>query len=180
MAQDYKSTDYWDTAGNLFKAGRVLFVTGPISWAQDYIANSTVDTGVLPLPKYDEVQAEYITMTQYNHAHSFVVPLTAKNTEMIGFLIEALSAASREYVMPEYYDKVKSRYVLDSDTPRMLDIILSNVIYDVGLIYNWGSISAIISTNVMNTRMNTFASDYARMEKVIINAMNATIESYIN
>jgi hypothetical protein len=180
MAQDYKDTDYWDTAGNLFKAGRVLFVTGPISWAQDYIANSTVDTGVLPLPKYDEAQAEYITMTQYNHAHSFVVPLTAKNTEMIGFLIEVLSAASREYVMPEYYAKVKSRYVLDNDTPRMLDIIFGNVIYDVGLIYNWGGLSAAISTNLISQRANTFASEYAMIEKVIKNAMNLTIESYTN
>ena len=95
LAQDYKTSDYWDTAGNLFKAGRVLFVTGPISWAQDYIANTNIDTGILPLPKYDELQDEYYTMTQYTHAHSFVVPLTAQKTEMIGFLIEALSAASR-------------------------------------------------------------------------------------
>ncbi len=179
LAQDYKNTDYWDTAGNLFKAGRVLFVTGPISWAQDYIANSTVDTGVLPLPKYDEAQEEYYTMTQYLHAHSFSVPLTAEDTEMIGFLIEALSASSREYVMPAYYEKVKSRYVLDNDTPRMLDIILGNVIYDVGLIYNWGSISATISTNLMKQRTNTFASDYAKIERVVTNSMNATIESYM-
>ena len=133
MAQDYKDTDYWDTAGNLFKAGRVLFVTGPISWAQDYIANSTVDTGVLPLPKYDEAQAEYITMTQYNHAHSFVVLLTAKNTEMIGFRSRCCPRQGSMYLR---YAKVKSRYVLDNDTPRMLDIIFGNAIYDVGLIYN--------------------------------------------
>ena len=82
--------------------------------------------------------------------------------------------------MPEYYNKVKSRYVLDNDTPRMLDIILGNVIYDVGLIYNWGNMSTIICTNVLNQRKNTFASDYAKIERVIVNAMKVTIDSYMN
>lgn len=179
LAQDYKSTLSSQTPIQLFKNNRVLFVNGVIAWIQDYVSDSNINTGVLPIPKYDEEQDEYLTYTQYNQAHGFAVPLTTTKTDMTGFLIEAMSAASAEYVIPEYYNRiVKSRYVMDSESPRMLDIIFKGVVYDLGMVFNWGNVNNIISNNLLSARSNIFASEYARIEQNIRNAMQNTIDIY--
>ncbi|NLK38752.1 MAG: hypothetical protein GX303_00700 [Clostridiales bacterium] len=179
LAQDYKSTQSSQTPIYLFKNNRVLFVNGVIAWVQEYVAKSNIDTGVLPIPKYDEDQEDYYTYTQYNQAHGFSVPLTASDTDRIGFLIEVMSAASSEYVIPEYYNRIlKSRYVMDAESPRMLDILFDGVVYDLGMVYNWGRVNNIISHNLLNARTNIFASEYARIEQNIRAAMEETILSY--
>ncbi|MBQ8641494.1 MAG: hypothetical protein IJ480_04690 [Clostridia bacterium] len=58
----------------------------------------------------------------------------------------------------------------------MFDIIFETKYYDLGKVFNWGSIEGIITTAVQAG--GGFASAYARSESKILDAMEQTWEHY--
>ena len=64
----------------------------------------------------------------------FFVPITAyANQDLISHILEAMAILGREYVIPAYYDvALKTRDSRDEDSAEMLDIILSNRVFDLG------------------------------------------------
>ena len=97
------------------------------------------DFGIIPMPKYDENQENYITFV--NPAGDLLtVPRTNTDVEFTGTLLEAYAAASYQYMTPAYYDiTLVGKYARDEESKEMLDILLVNRTYDLWLIYGWGS-----------------------------------------
>ncbi|MBE6612423.1 MAG: hypothetical protein E7632_08020, partial [Ruminococcaceae bacterium] len=60
---------------NKFIAGDILMMTAQMDEAIQYLRNMQSPYGILPFPKYDEAQAEYITLSRSQH-NAFVMPLT--------------------------------------------------------------------------------------------------------
>lgn len=93
--------------------------------------------GIVPIPKLDETQESYRsyahdTMTAYG------IPLTVVDDEleMVGAFMEALASESYRTVTPAYYElALKTKYVSDEESVKMLDDIINNFYVDAGVLY---------------------------------------------
>ena len=113
-----------------FDSGRALFYMNTPSFVMELRATD-FDFGILPYPKYNEEQQNYISL---NWAGVITAPLNVANPEKVGAVVEYLGAISRGTVMPAYFDILLSgRLVRDDESLEMLDIIYGDSIYDFGL-----------------------------------------------
>ncbi len=98
--------------------GRFLFTMEPVKYANTYLA-SGVKFGMLPYPKYDTDQTEYHTL---DAGGMMCVPTTAQDTDMVGKVLECLSAYSADTVNVAYYERLLGSRVADApDDAEMLD-----------------------------------------------------------
>lgn len=91
-----------------------------------------VEYTVLPLPKYDENQKDYVTATVDPHCG---IPVTCKNADLAHFVVEALSIEGYDNVRPVYFDQALSvKFAQNDDMPKMLQIIGDNLTLDLAYI----------------------------------------------
>jgi len=151
-----------------FDEGRGLFYMIPLSSINN-VRSAELDFGIIPLPKYDEAQENYRSL---NWAGFMTVPITAKNTEMIGITVELLSYYNEKLVMPVFYDVLLGQKLArDEESIRMLDIIFDNSVYDLGV-----NLTLYTFLNRAITAGGEFASYYASNESSSI----AMVEGYVN
>ena len=116
-----------------FDSDRILFISIRFVNLESY--RDATDFGVVPYPKYDEKQEDYCSYVDGRGALT-LLPITNTNHEMTGALLEALSRASYESVVPVYCETVlESKYARDEETLEMLDLIFANRVFDFGYVY---------------------------------------------
>ena len=115
-----------------FNTGNVLYsVGGPASMST--VTDYEFDTGIVPMPKFDEAQEKYMCNTS---SVKLAVSGQTKNPEMVGAALEFLSWDSKNEVFPTYYDVLlKTRYSSDMETREMMNIIFNSIFYEVGGVY---------------------------------------------
>lgn len=175
-----KVTNIWDASRDLFAGGRCLFRTNAFS-AVKKLRNYTpsVDFGLLPLPKFDETQDEYYTFTNPDYATCIVIPAGVEDAEFSAFMIEALACESKNHLTNAYYETVlKGRDARDTESEEMLDeYIFKNIVYDVGIIYNFNSIGNLFY-NLASTGSSDISSALASSNEATQNAIDALLSSY--
>ena len=124
----------------IFETGHGLFF-----WMRlDDVTNmraGEADFGIIPMPKYDEAQDGYHSFVHMYCANCIIIPKTNRDLDRTGVIIEALSAASVDTLKPAYYDKaLKGKGSRDEESSKMLDIIFATRIFDLGYMFNWGSV----------------------------------------
>ena len=124
--------------------GNVLFYTQCLGYGAD-MKESTVDYGVLPIPKYDEEQEDYRTCFA-NSATTLGVAsnLSDDRAVMVSAVLELLSAESYKQVIPVYYETVlKGHYSKDAADAEMFDRILNSFVFSFGFAYSTMSLGGI-------------------------------------
>lgn len=95
--------------------------------------------GVIPVPKFNDEQKNYYTYLHDQFTSFGITSVHAKDTEktdMLGAVLEAMALESYKTVVPAYYDTaLKGRYLEDSESWRMLDMIYEHVKIDAGVLY---------------------------------------------
>ena len=150
-----------------FDSGRLLF-------RLDTIANAVLfreyesDIGILPYPKFDEAQENYVSM---DWGGLMCVPVTIQSTDMVGAVLELLAYESGDTVIPAYYDVLLAgKLSRDEDSRNMIDILFDTIAYEVGCNY-FGFTPGInelffaMSQLVINQKSTDYASWYAKYEK---------------
>lgn len=119
------------------------------------------DYGILPIPKLDGNQESYSTMTYGGHS-VLAVPKTCPDTEFVGVAVEALSAESYKTVIPTFYEiALKTRYLRDNESKKVLDMIIESRAFDFGYIYDgWQGFGWMLH-DLMSKGSNSFESYYA-------------------
>ncbi len=145
-----------NTSQMFYEKKSVFMLIGLDEATTDKLRNFEDDYGILPMPKYDENQPQYYTMVGGHHS-AMAIPKTVKDTEFVGRIIEALSAESWKTVTPTLYEiALKTRYLRDSESKTVMDIIIDNVVFDFGYVYNTGF--AYIVQDMMKTGKTNFQS----------------------
>ena len=125
-----------------FVAGSQLFTRGFIYSGQSF-RNMSDDYGVLPLPKFNEEQENYRTLSA-NISSLVVVLSTVTDVDMVGSTLELMAAESYKQVTPAYFDIVlKGKY---SDAPQdadMYDLIINSFTYNFGFCFSTKSLDGI-------------------------------------
>ena len=148
---------------DVFLAKKAIFTTSALgNCLSEGYRNFEDDYGLLPYPKYDESQKEYLTMSDGFHT-VLAVPKTVKDTAFVGKIVEALSAETWKTVVPTFYEiALKTRYLRDSESKEVLDLIIKGRVFDFGYIYDgWQGFSFTLQ-KMMAAGDNNFESQYTK------------------
>ena len=142
----------------------------------------TDDYGILPMPKYDEKQEGYYTLATDSYSQ-VSVPVTCEDTEMVSAFLEMAAEQSYKKVTPAYFDTaLKGKYMRDSESGRMLDIIVEGAWYDYAVIHTSVLENPVyITRNAMQHKEGgTFASMYASSESAMKELLAELLDKYKN
>ncbi len=121
-AYDYQA-DY-ETA---FLNGSSLFGGYLRVASMEVFRDMEADLGILPIPKLDDLQENYIT-SSHDTTNVGVIPITCSKADTIAAVLEVLSIESAASVIPAYYEtSLKTKYVRDDQSAQILDIIRQNI-----------------------------------------------------
>ena len=126
--------------GNLFSSGKVGVTCMRLcSVETEQFISMDDEYGVIPVPKYDEAQENYYTYLHDQFTSLGITSVLASDEErvqMLGAVLEAMALESYKTVVPAYFETaLKGRYLEDSESWRMLDMIYENVRVDAGVLY---------------------------------------------
>lgn len=135
--------------------------------------------GVIPTPKLDESQENYIT-TPNNDFDMWCIPKDAGDPNMSGAIMEAYASGCYRTVAPKYYDENLSyRYSNNANGVIIFSMIKDNMRVDVGRLNSFaiGTIDEIIRDAYRNEK-NTFSNKWVINSKSYKKNLEKVIESY--
>ncbi|MBE6611054.1 MAG: extracellular solute-binding protein [Ruminococcaceae bacterium] len=158
---------FWSFSGTVHNEGRALFNTSFPHGLKNKSAKSVDDYGVLPFPKYDEVQEDYYIYAD-PQGMLFGIPSTTPDPDFSGFMMEALSYESSTTSLPAYIEvSCKTKYTYDEDSAEMLDLIFDSIVFETAEIYGISGMNNIL-TSIMEKKTNNFATRYATLESAAL------------
>ena len=168
----------YDEQIKMMEEDRVLF-----SWVKlrlvERLRGMESDFGILPVPKFDKAQKEYIT---HNNPHSGVgicVPVTSGDPDRAGMVLEDLCAESKYTLQPAYYEiNLRGKYARDDESLEMLDIILSNNRHDIGYVYNFGGFAMTTLLRNGQNKKSNYASPFESVYEKMLKDIEKTVEAY--
>lgn len=159
--------------------GNLLFEHHTIANAVNY-RESEVNIGILPYPKYDTTQENYISL---DWGGLMGIPATIRDPDMVGAVLELLAYESGNEVIPTYYDVLlKGKLARDEHTVAMLDILFDTIAYEVGGNYFGfdGTIESLFYTiprTAIDDQNPNFSSLYKTKERVATKVISKFYES---
>ncbi len=167
------------TAESRFASNQMLFL--PLWFAAtERLRSMDADYLMLPYPKLNEKQENYKALVQ-NTASVISVPKTVSDLDVVGAVLEALSAESFRSVIPAYYETgLKTKYSRDDVSSQMVDLIYSVATSDFFYAYSadLGSVGTIARTVV--GKQQEFASYWASKESEVKAALEKLIATDAN
>nr|MBQ4320074.1 extracellular solute-binding protein [Clostridia bacterium] len=160
---------------HIFKNGRALMLIAQIQTSSSY--RSLEDNfGIVPLPKYDENQENYISLMP-DSCTFMCIPVTNNDLENTALLLDALAYISFTDVLPVYYEvNVSQKGLRNDDSIEMLDIIRGYRVADIGACFGWSSSLQKTILNMIDNGssdvVSTIESQRAKIESSIAESMS--------
>lgn len=108
-----------------FATDHALFMYHRLEFTDTEILRNMDGYGILPSPKYDVQQTNYMTGVVSEVSG---IPAVVPDLEMSAIILEAMQFETWKSVRPAYYDiALKSKYTQDAVSGQMLDIIFGNL-----------------------------------------------------
>ena len=165
---------YKENDQNMFRDGKSLFLSCLFSEVIP-LRDMEDDFGIIPTPKYDEQQSEYINLG--GSPFFMVVPVTADNLDRTGTIMESLAMLSTDVIDTAYYDIVlKGKSSRDSESLEMLDLIFSTLEYYHPLANSYLN-SPLADQYIWNGRSD-FASYFASVKDQINTDIESAMKTY--
>lgn len=172
------TSDVWgEFWRDCFLANQMLFREGAMHDVPS-MRNMDADFGILPMPKLFPDQDRYYHTNSVWNAQIMSLPVTISELDKVTFIIEAMACESMYLLTPAYYEiQLLTKVSRDNESAGMLDIIFNSKTFDIGAVYQWGSLINIY-TGIASSRTNNFASAYASAEQSAETAMQKTIDAF--
>ena len=165
-----------------FEEKRSLFILSCFNYALGNLKDVDFKYGVLPVPKYDEIQPNYGTC----HAATvslYSVTYNCTSTDLAGATLEALASDGYRNVSPAIFeDGLKAKYSESANDAPLYDIIRASVMFDIGRL--WGDqITAEQWRNAFGTFRNAiehqsgWMSLVARTQGPYIECLNRIVDT---
>ena len=134
-------------AVNMFCVNRAMFLVRPIQ-SLFLMRNMEADFGILPVPKMQENQESYGSAVNPYGGTIMCYPKTVADPERSAVVTEMLAwESSYSVIEPLYENILGSKLIRDDGASKMLDIVFDSVVYDIGLIWNFGDVTTKLLTN---------------------------------
>ena len=131
---------YWENTGtniggdhiDCFVRGKAMFSTILLNDCFTTLKGMEDDYIVLPYPMLDEEQDGYRTGMMDNY-YVMGIPISTPDADMASLITEAMNYEAEKTMYPVYFDEaLKSKYVRDERTIKMLDLLLEGRTADFG------------------------------------------------
>lgn len=168
---------------NIFLEGRSLFLgyqrLGSLENAS--FRDSEIGLGVLPYPKLDELQEDYVTSTHDTAELGFIpISVSLDRLDFISTCVEVLCRETYRMVLPQYYESsLKIKYTRDNTSAQMIDIIHDHFGNGFALAYSNGLSGILLNTtfnSAISANSTDFASKYKTQEKPAKKLLEKMIE----
>ena len=172
-----KTSDPTDYEDNIFMEGRAMFITVSISHIISKFREMEDDYVIVPVPKLDEKQESYLSYANPWCLGGISVPVTVKDYEMTGHVLETMAYLSWEYVRPAQYDQTLKHKVSrdgSDNTMEILDLVFEGTYYDLGGIFDFGGSRTVVG-NYIKGNSDSYMSDYEAVRSKI----GASIEDFM-
>ncbi len=148
-----------------FIEDKVLFLTATMGTVGGY-RTEDVEFGILPVPKKDAAQSDYISLASAWITAGVYISKVAKDIEMSATVTEAMAALSEKHLEPAYYEKaLQGRGTYDSESKDMLDIIYKTKVIDLADTYQWGNLVDVINDGILGLKTD-YVSSYSSSTKL--------------
>lgn len=119
-----------------FAQGNVLLDLRPIYYLHQVLnaegSNYRVNFGILPVPKYDENQTNYVTTVGFTYS-LWSIPRDVSDKNRASAVLEALGSAAYRTTTPAIFvTTMQKRYSKDDRTSRIFDLIRGTASFDIG------------------------------------------------
>ena len=173
------SLDYFAQNYSLFWSGRL---TNAVTAA---FREMESDYGILPMPKYDTAQEDYVTLIHSSTTVTCVPKsISPDKLDMAGAVLEAwASEAYRQVITPFIESALKSKYSRDALSGQVIDLIFENPMLSFLDMYGGNTGSLLNNTVISNlaSGQNNFASKIAAnlkgAQKVLDRYLSDIVES---
>ena len=177
FALTYDSGDWYQNASRdnadpalsgIFEDNRGLFLDTTLSGAGKLRQTGT-DFGILPYPKYDEAQKDYLS--RVGSLSLSCVPLTMQDTDLISAVLEAFASESirKGGVYDACCDSVlEAKSGRDTRSAAMLSLVISHRVFDFCDMIDHGVMDGVF-TEMMSSNDRALSD---RLDASIINPMN--------
>lgn len=165
---------------NIFAAERAFFIGAEIKGGDGggRFADMTSDYGIVPMPKFDESQEEYISPVAL-WAYFLTVPITHSDLDTTSKILDAMSYVSYRDIVPVYYDIVlQVKNIRDEETSDMLDIISSTRTYLTAYAFGWGLGLRDGINQMIRKGENNLSSLVAKHEEKIEKELTEALATY--
>ena len=180
--QEYiANNSMYEEPTNVFKSGRALMFAGYLSGAIG-LRDMEDDYGIVPQPKYDEKQEDYLSFVN-GSASVTIVPksLSEESLDMAGYMLEVLASSSYYMVTETLYEKVaKSKTARDPESAEMVDIIIRHKVFDFGYthFHEKGLACASIVQTSLNSKSPSIVKNITKDERTTQKELKKILEAY--
>ena len=158
----------------VFNSGNLLFSNSLIYGAVK-MRDSETDFGIIPTPKWNEEQKEYINLG--GSPFFMTVPITAEDLDRTGAVMEALAYDSMGLIDKAMYDIVlKGKSSRDEESSDMLDLIFSTLQYYHPLANSY--LNTPLADNYIWKGKTDFSSYFASVKDKIQSDIDTAMKTY--
>ncbi len=161
-----------------FKNGNALFLGYGAQAIAFYLRDMEDDYGIIPVPKYDEAQTDYITFGNAHVPGYVALPMNNERGEINGIVLNTMGYISKRDVQPLINEVLlKGKAARDEASQHMIDLIYHDMYLDLNSSYNFGD-SFILLRDVTMGKKENFSSQWAKTEKRATKALDNFYEQY--
>ncbi len=147
-----------------FANGRALFMHSIFSGV-DSLSNMEDDYTLVPTPKYDASQEDYLCCS-YDCMMAYALPKSVSDLELSGAVLEWVSYEGKLHVEDAYIETtMKFKKAREETTAEMVQICLDGAMIDLGSIFAYNQCSYDAITPIMRGSTFKFASFIKGKEK---------------
>ena len=156
-----------------------MFCDVTLSKITTFISEMDDPYGILPMPKYDTNQAEYMSFVNGSSA-MVMVAKTEADIDFVGTIIEAMATFNYDNVTPQLFEvSTKLQAAQDPDSSAMVDYIVRNRIFDLAYFADFDISNVVL--NALKEKSESIASKMtaaARSSKTKLNRLVAKFEKH--
>lgn len=113
-------------------AARCLMYNTNGEYLQLYFRQGDMSYSILPAPKYDESQEDYMTTMSFTHS-MYCIPLDARDPDMTGAVLECMASEGYRKVTPALFETAfKYQYSNNQYDADIFEIIREGIVFDIG------------------------------------------------
>ena len=163
-----------------FMENRVLFFVAGL-YQGNKLRNMDYPYGIIPLPKYDEAQTDYLGSSSGLFTTLVTIPAVVYNLDDLGIFLEEYTWYGYEEIRPVFYNNLLERKIAyDDESAEMLNYIFDHMIYDTGNIGNYARLAEdlIWMTQDYNKGISSFLAGKLTAAKRQVDKMVNAVNKY--
>ncbi len=170
-------TDF--TEGRFMMNGNTMMIISRVDAAYKNLHTvENLDYGILPVPKYDATQKEYIGCLAFP-CTLYTVSLSSTDPEMAGAVLECMGSEGYRQLTPALFEAtMKLKYANDEMTSQVYDMIRSSVSFDLGRMFasSFNNNTYSIFRSACSSNSGAFMSQFTASKRVMEKQLSTLLE----